>query len=322
MLYDRLPMGDGKDRAFRAGFCAIVGRPNVGKSTLLNRILGEKLAVVTPKPQTTRNRILGVKNRPGAQIVFVDTPGIHRGRSELNRYMVEQALAAAAQCDVVLYMVEAPRVPPEKLVGPGFDPGEGNRFILSKLAEIERPRILAINKIDQLEDKTTLLPLIEGYTRLLSFDDVVPISATLGDGVDRLEEVVASYLPEGPPLYPEEMLTDRAERFLAAELIREQVFLLLEDELPYSTAVTIDSFQERPEKKDVVIDAVIHVERLSQKKIVIGEGGRMIKEIGTRARAEIARLLGCPVHLRLFVKVDPDWTQKQRKLRELGYDER
>ena len=284
----------------RAGTCAIVGRPNVGKSTLMNRILGEKLAVVTPKPQTTRNRILGVKNRPGAQIVLLDTPGIHRAKSSLNQYMVDQALAA--------------------LAGKPFDPGEGNRFILDKLAQVRRPRILAINKIDLLRDKTALLPLVDGYARALPFDDIVPISAATGDGVDRLEEAIAARLPVGPPLFPEEMFTDRAERFLAAELVREQTFALLAEELPYSVAVTIDSFVERATQKDVVIEAVVHVERDSQKKIVVGEGGRMIKEIGTRARAEIGKLLGCPVHLKLHVKVDPDWTRNGRALSRLGYE--
>jgi GTP-binding protein Era len=304
----------------RAGYCAIVGRPNVGKSTLMNRFLGEKLAVVTPKPQTTRNRILGVKNRPGAQIVFLDTPGIHRAKSSLNRYMVDQALAAISECDVVLYLVEAPQVSARSLAGKPFDPGEGNRFILDELAKVRRPRVLAINKIDLLADKKSLLPLADGYAKALAFDEIVPISAASGDGVDRLEDAIAARLPVSPPLFPEEMLTDRAERFLAAELVREQTFLLLEEELPYSVAVTVDSFQERETQKDVVIDAVIHVERDSQKKIVVGEGGRMIKEIGTRARAEIGKLLGCPVHLKLFVKVDPDWTRSDRGLQRRGYE--
>ncbi|HKA91735.1 MAG TPA: GTPase Era [Haliangiales bacterium] len=304
----------------RAGTCAIVGRPNVGKSTLMNRLLGEKLAVVTPKPQTTRNRILGVKNRPGAQLVLIDTPGIHRAKSSLNHYMVDQALAAVAECDVVLCLVEAPRVAGAALAARAFDPGEGNRAILDELGRVRRPRVLAINKVDLLHDKTALLPLVDGYARALPFDDIIPISAATGDGVDRLEEALAARLPVSPPLFPEEMLTDRAERFLAAELVREQTYLLLEDELPYSVAVTIESFEERAAKKDVVIDAVIHVERDSQKKIVVGEGGRMIKDIGTRARAEIGKLLDCPVHLRLHVKVDSDWTRDGRSLQRLGYD--
>ena len=305
----------------RAGFVAIVGRPNVGKSTLLNRCLGEKIAAVTPKPQTTRNRIMGVKNRPGAQVVYVDTPGIHRGKSPLNRFMVDEALRAAAECDVILFMVEAPRVSARDLAARPFDPGEGNRLILGKLAELRVPRILALNKVDLLPEKAALLPLIDHYRKLLPFDEIVPISAATGDGVEALEAAVAARLPVGERLFPEEMLTDRAERFLGAELVREQLFLLLAEELPYSTAVTIEKWTERADKKDVVIDADIHVERESQKKIVIGEGGRMIKEIGTRARAEIARLLGCPAHLKLFVKVSPDWTREKGALRRLGYGE-
>lgn len=312
------PSGE-KSAGFRAGFCAIVGRPNVGKSTLMNRLLGQKLAVVTPKPQTTRNRILGVKNRPEAQVVYVDTPGIHKAKSSLNKYMVEQALSAASECDVVLFLVEAPRLSAEA-VESGFEPGEGNRAILEKLANLRRPKILGVNKVDLLAEKHALLPLIEGYSKLASFDEVVPVSARDGEGVDALEAAVVSRLPEGPALYPEEMLTDRAERFLAAELVREQTYLLLSDELPYSVAVTIDKFEERKEKKDVVIDAVIHVERDSQKRIVVGEGGKMVKEIGTRARGEISKLLGVPAHLKLFVRVDANWTQTQKTLRRLGYE--
>lgn len=235
-----VPGGD-KATELRAGFCAILGRPNVGKSTLMNRLLGQKLAVVTPKPQTTRNRILGVKNRPGAQVVYVDTPGIHKAKSSLNRYMVEQALSAAAETDVILLLVEAPRLGAEALQG-GFDPGEGNRAIIERLVQIRRPRILAINKVDLLAEKHALLPLIDAYAKLATWDEVVPISARDGDGVEALEAAVVARLPVGPPLFPEEMITDRAERFLAAELVREQTYLLLSDELPYSVAVTIDKF--------------------------------------------------------------------------------
>jgi GTP-binding protein Era len=305
--------------SFRAGFCAIVGRPNVGKSTLLNQLLGQKLAAVTPKPQTTRNRILGVKNRAGAQIVYIDTPGIHRAKSSLNRYMVEQALAAAGECDVVLLLVEAPRLTAAE-IEKGFDPGDTNRLIIQKISEIKKPRVLAINKIDLLPEKGALLPLIAGYSGLLAWDEIVPISASRADGTEALEAAVAARLPEGQPLFPEEMITDRAERFLAAELVREQAFLLLSDELPYSLAVTVERWAERAAEKDVVIDAIIHVERDSQKAIVIGEGGRMVKEIGTRARSEISKLLGIPAHLKLFVKVDPEWTRTQAALRRLGYE--
>jgi len=305
--------------SFHAGFCAIVGRPNVGKSTLMNSLLGQKLATVTPKPQTTRNRIIGVKNRPDGQIVYIDTPGIHRAKSSLNQYMVKEALTAATECDVVLVLVEAPRLD-AATIEKGFEPGEGTRLIVEKVAEISRPRVLGINKVDLLSEKAALLPLIAGYQELLAWDEIVPISAKSGDGVAALEDAVASRMPIGQALFPEEMLTDRAERFLAAELVREQAFLLLKDELPYSVAVTIESWKERAGQKDVVIDAIIHVERDSQKKIVVGEAGRMVREIGTRARVEITNLLGVPAHLKLFVKVDPEWTRTQASLRRLGYD--
>ena len=307
------------DDTFRAGFCAIIGRPNVGKSTLLNRVLGEKLAVVTPKPQTTRNRILGVKNRTGAQIIYVDTPGVHKAKSQLNKYMVEQALGAAAETDVVLMIVDAPKTDPAALADRAFDPGEGNRLILAKLIDIKTPRVLAVNKVDALADKAALLPIIDGYQKIVKFDAIVPISAATGENVERLEDEIVKLLPVSPALYPEEMLTDRAERFLAAELIREQIFLLLSDELPYSIAVTVESWKERPQG-DVVIDANINVERDSQKRIVVGDGGKMIREIGTRARAEIGKLLGVPVHLKLFVRIDPDWTRNQAALRRMGYE--
>lgn len=306
--------------SFRAGFVAIIGRPNVGKSTLFNQVLGEKLAVVTPKPQTTRNRIIGVKNLGAAQVVYVDTPGVHRAKSHLNRYMTEQALAAAAECDVILYLIEAPRVSAQALASRPFQPGPGNELILKKLAAIRKPKILAINKIDLLPDKAALLPLLGHWQKLLPFAEMIPICAKSGTGVEALETLLGAHLPEGERLFPEEMVTDRAERFLCAELVREQLFLLLEEELPYSTAVTVVSWEEREDKKDVVIHADIHVERPSQKKIVLGEGGRMIKDIGSRARAEIARRLGCPAHLKLFVKVDADWTRMPQKMRRLGYE--
>jgi GTP-binding protein Era len=297
----------------------------VGKSTLLNQLLGEKLAVVTPKPQTTRNRILGVKNLPGAQLVLVDTPGVHKGKSTLNKYMVDQALSAVGECDVVLFMVEAPRVDAATLADKPFDPGEGNRLIIEHLAgggrgKAARRVVLAINKVDALGDKAALLPLIDHFSKLMKFEAIVPISAKTGDGIERLEAELTRLLPEGEALFPEEMLTDKAERFLAAELVREQLFLLLGEEVPYSTAVTVERWQERADQKDVVIDAEIHVERESQRKIVIGAGGRMVKEIGTKARAEISRLLGLPVHLKLHVKLDPDWTDKPGALRRLGYE--
>ncbi|HJZ83612.1 MAG TPA: GTPase Era [Polyangia bacterium] len=293
--------------AARAGLCAIVGRPNVGKSTLLNQLLGEKIAIVTPKPQTTRNRILGILNQdePPAQIVFIDTPGIHAGRGALNRWMVEQALAALSDVDVILYMVDATR-PPE-------------RFVIERLQPVRRPVVLVLNKIDLVADKNLLLPRIEAWTREGNFSEIIPISATSPDGLNRIVRAVWARLPEGAPMYPRDMVTDAAERFLAAELIREQVFLAARDEVPYASAVTIESWQERKEANDLVVDATIHVERESQKAILVGRGGRVIKEIGTRARAEITRLLGLPVHLKLLVRVDPDWSRSGASLKRMGY---
>jgi GTP-binding protein Era len=254
-----------------------------------------------------------VTNRPGAQIVYIDTPGVHKAKSSLNKYMVDQALSAVGDCDVILFLVEAPR-------GGTFEVGEGNRLILDKLAAVKKPRVLAVNKVDLVADKMRLLPVLDGWSKELPFDAIIPICATTGDGTERLEEELAARLPQGDPLFPEETLTDSPERFLAAELIREQAFELLEQELPYSIAVTVENWKERAEKNDVVIDANIHVERDSQKRIVVGENGKMIKEIGVRARKEISALLQCPVHLKLFVKVDPEWTRNQAAIRRMGYE--
>ncbi len=309
----------------RAGFVALVGRPNVGKSTLLNFVLGQKLAITTNKPQTTRNRILGVRNLPGAQLVLVDTPGLHRpsgkGRSRLNQFMMGEALAALAEVDVVVFIVEAPSgVTAKKLAGRPFELDAGDQFALEELARAKKPAVLALNKIDLLHDKSKLLPFVEGWAKAHPFAGLVPISAKSGDGVDRLISEVVKILPEGPPLYPEEMLTDRAERWLGAELVREQIFLLTRQEIPYSVAVTVDEWLERPERKDVMVSATIHVEKEAQKKIVVGERGRMVREIGARARHEISQLLDCTVHLKLFVRVDEEWTSDRAVLRDLGYE--
>jgi GTP-binding protein Era len=296
----------------RAGLCAIVGRPNVGKSTLLNGILGEKIAIVTPKPQTTRNRILGVHNLPKrAQIAFVDTPGIHAGRGALNRYMVEQALGALDGVDVVVYLAEASR-PPE-------------RFVIERLGEVASPILLVLNKVDLIKEKALLLPRMEAWAKLHDFAEIIPISASRGNGIERVVDRVIAQLPEGPPLYPDDMVTDAAERFLAAEFVREQVFLRTREEVPYATCVTIESWEERPaensdERGDVLIHATIHVERDTQKAILVGRGGQAIKEIGTRARQAIGNLLGVSVHLKLFVRVDPDWSRTDDRIKRMGYE--
>ncbi len=324
--------------SFHSGFAALVGRPNVGKSTLLNQILGQKIAIASPRPQTTRNRILGVRNLPtqneaGGQLVLLDTPGLHRptgrGRSRLNEFMVSEALSALDEVDVVVLLVEAPGThpagakPPRRGAPPAapdtFHIDGGNQWVLEQLVRSQKPAVLAVNKIDRLSDKRRLLPLLQQFGAVHQFRAMVPISAQSGEGVDELVGEVLRLLPEGPALFPEEMVTDRAERWIGAELIREQVFLLTKEEVPYAVAVTIDEWDER-ERGDVLVSATIHVEKETQKKIVVGQGGQMVRQIGIQARAEIGRLLGCPVHLKLFVRVDEEWTDSKHALGEMGYD--
>ena len=296
-----------KRSGFKSGFISIIGRPNVGKSTLLNLLLGEKIAIVSDKPQTTRNRILGIKNHPAGQIIFLDTPGIHRAQSRLNQSMVKVALATYSEVDGVCFVVEADR-----------SDNDENDFILETLTKIEKPVLLVINKID-LVPKGNLLPIMERYSRLRSFEQIIPISALLGDGVETFVDELLKILPEGPRLFPEDMITDLPERFLVAELIREKVFQLTREEIPYATAVMVEEFKEREEKNLIVIRATIQVERESQKGIVIGDKGRRLKEIGRLAREEIEDLLGARVFLELWVKVEKGWREDPRALRRLGY---
>jgi GTP-binding protein Era len=296
-----------KRSGFKSGFISIIGRPNVGKSTLLNLLLGEKIAIVSAKPQTTRNRILGIKNHPAGQIIFLDTPGIHRAQSRLNRSMVKVALATYSEVDGVCFMIEADR-----------SDNDENDFILETLTKIEKPVLLVINKID-LVPKGDLLPIMERYSRLRSFEQIIPISALLGDGVETFVDELLKILPEGPRLFPEDMITDLPERFLVAELIREKVFQLTQEEIPYATAVVVEDFKEREEKNLIVIRATIQVERESQKGILIGKRGRMLKEIGRLAREEIEALLGARVFLELWVKEEKNWREDPRALRRLGY---
>jgi GTP-binding protein Era len=292
-----------------AGTVAILGRPNVGKSTLLNRIVGEKLAIVTPKPQTTRNRIAGVFNADRGQIVFVDTPGVHGAKKELNRFMVQEALGIIPDVDAALLVIDAAT----------SRPGAEEDAILRALGEARRPVVLGINKVDTVKDKPSLLPLLERWGARPELRAVVPISARKGTNVDRLVNELWTLLPAGEPLYGPDMLTDRTERFLAAELIREQLFLGLRQEVPYAVAVIIDAWNERAETGDVVIEARIIVERDSQRAIVLGKGGSMIKDVGTRARVAIGELLQRPAHLKLHVEVDPDWTTSTQALARYGY---
>lgn len=306
----------------RAGFAAIVGRPNVGKSTLLNRLLGQKLAIVSPKPQTTRARLLGVLTRPTLQLALLDTPGIHKAKGPLNRFMVEQALSTISDVDVVLYVVE-PGLVRDASSPSGFtvEPGEGEQAIIEELRRSGKPCVLAINKIDSLAKKELILPLVDGWRRVLPFAAIVPLSALQGDGLDPLVDVLAGLVPEGPRLFPEETVTDVSERQLAAEFIREQVVIQTRQELPYATAVVVEEFDEsdREERNLVRIGARIYVERDSQKAIVIGKKGELLKNIGTQSRRTIQRLLGCRVWLGLEVIVEPRWTERTEALHRMGY---
>jgi len=292
---------------FRSGFVAIIGRPNVGKSTLLNRIVGQKIAITSPRPQTTRNRILGIQNFEHAQLLFVDTPGIHEAHSPLNRYMVEQARSACLGVDVVLWLVEANR------------PVDTDPMIPSLLEKGNHPVLLVINKID-MASRERLLPMIDNYRKLCPFAAIVPVSALQGLGIETLLREIPALLPEGPRYYPEDQLTDVPERFIVAEMIREQILLRTKDEVPYGVAVLVERFQENPVRNMIGIDAVINVERDSHKGILIGRGGAMIRQIGQSARREIERLLGVKVHLELFVRVQKNWTSSGRMLKEFGYE--
>jgi GTP-binding protein Era len=288
----------------RAGFVAVVGRPNVGKSTLVNRLVGQKVSIVSDKPQTTRNRILAVVNRPGGQIVLFDTPGIHKPAHRMNERMVEAALRSLAQVDVALWLVD---------VTEAYGPGE--RYVRDVLKRCGKPVVLGINKID-LVAKLKILPAIETYRHFMDFAEVIPLSALGGENAELLAERLLALLPEGPPLYPDDFLTDQPERFFVAEMVRERILHHTREEIPYSTAVVIDSFQEGQEL--VRIEASILVERESQKGILIGRAGSMLKTIGTEARRSIEAFLGAKVFLGLFVKVREGWREDDRALHEMG----
>jgi GTP-binding protein Era len=291
---------------FRSGYIAIVGRPNVGKSTLLNHILGEKVAIVSPKPQTTRNRITGIRTTESSQIVFIDTPGIHQGHSLMNRRMVDTAMQTLDEVDGVLWLLDAhERIKQEE------------ERIAETLRGVETPVLILLNKID-LVSKGKLLPLMERCAQLLPGKEIVPVSARQGDGIELILDRVEKWLPEGSPFFTDGEYTDQTERFLASEIVREKVFLLTHEEIPYGVAVTIDEFTEKEEKNLIVIAATIHTERDSHKGILIGKRGAMLKEIGQQARQELEALLGCRIFLELFVRVDPGWTQNPHMLVEMG----
>ena len=294
---------------FRSGYVAIVGPPNVGKSTLLNRLMGQKIAIVTPKPQTTRNRLLGIFTRPGVQMIFVDTPGIFRPGYPLQKAMVETAVRALGEADLALTMIDA-----------GGGRGDDEDRILRLLSPGGTAAVLALNKIDLVGDKKRLLPLIDRYHRTGLFREIVPISALTGDGVDDLLSALTGLLPEGPQYYPEDMITESPERFLAAEVIREKVFLRTGEEIPYSAAVKVDEYKDRGDS--LYIKATVYLERDSQKAIVIGQKGAKLKEIGQLAREELEAQTGRKIFLDLWGKVRRRWRHQTGDLRFFGYDGR
>lgn len=296
-----------QNKNFKSGFVSIIGRPNVGKSTLLNAILKEKIAIVTPKAQTTRNRIQGIYTTDNEQIIFIDTPGIHKAHNELGNIMNDFALKSITGIDLILYLIDV-NVPL----------GTGDRFIIDALRESKVPTILVANKVDKEQDTNKIVENIETHKEYGNFIGGITISATEGFNIDKLLEMVVSNLEYGPMYYPEDQLIDQPERFVVCELIREKVLLNTSEEIPHSVAVTIDRFKESD--KIIDIHATIVVERLSQKKIIIGAKGAMIKEIGTEARKDIKNFLGLPVYLELFVKVEDNWRNKKYQLKEFGYN--
>ena len=292
---------------FKSGYVAIAGTPNAGKSTLLNRMLGEKISITSKKPQTTRNRILGVLHRPEVQIVFFDTPGVFEAKDKLNVRIVDAALSALGDADLILVVSDVSHPEPN-----------AERFLVKQLQSQASPVILALNKID-LIDKSLVLEGIDKWSSAYAFEEIVPISARDGIQIDELISAMAGILPPGPPYFPEDTLTDVTERFIAAELIREQVFRQTGEEIPYATAITIDTFEEKKKGRLVNIAATIHLERDSQKGIVIGKNGSKLKQIGTRSRQQIEHMLECKIYLKLFVRVQKNWRKDARAIKRFGY---
>lgn len=291
---------------YKSGFIAIIGRPNVGKSTLLNQVIGQKVAIMSDKPQTTRNKIHGVYTTDSMQIVFLDTPGIHKPKSKLGDYMMKTAESALSEVDAILFLVD---------VAEGL--GGGDRFIIERLKHVRTPVILVLNKIDRVHPEA-LLPIIAAYKDLYDFAEIVPVSAMYGNNVNTLLEQAGKYLSEGPQYYPADQVTDHPEQFVCAELIREKILQLTREEIPHSIAVTIE--QMKVESNGVVhIGAVIFVERESQKGIIIGKKGALLREVGQKAREDMESLLGSKIYLELWVKVKKDWRNQERVLKDLGY---
>ncbi|OCS94593.1 GTPase Era [Caryophanon latum] len=297
-------------QGFKSGFISIIGRPNVGKSTLLNRVIGQKIAIMSDKPQTTRNKVQGVLTNPESQMIFIDTPGIHKPKHKLGEFMLKTAKNTLREVDLIMFMVNAEQ-----------QLGKGDEFIMELLEGTKTPVFLVINKIDQVHPDS-LLSIIEGYKERYEFAEIMPISALQGNNVESLLETIEKYLPEGPQYYPADQVTDHPERFIISELIREKVLHLTREEIPHSIAVVIDKIKPDEEKENMIrVQATIMVERDSQKGIVIGKRGALLKEVGTRARKDIEMLLGSKVYLELWVKVQKDWRNKSTHLRDFGFRE-
>ena len=295
---------------FYSGFVSLVGRPNVGKSTLMNRLIGEKIAIISNKPQTTRNKIQSILTKDNYQIVFIDTPGIHRPRHKLGEYMVKSAETTLNEVDAVLMLIE----PADRVL-------ESDRLIIEKLARVKSPVILVINKVDTA-DKERVFKVIDNYRQLYNFSEIVPISALEGTNTDELLETIKKYLPEGPQYFPADMITDQPERQIASEIIREKALRLMQEEIPHGIAVEISEMKKRPEGNLVDVRATIYCEKDSHKGIIIGKHGAMLKKIGSNARTDIERLLGSPIYLELWVQVKKDWRDSDFLLKNFGYDSR
>ena len=291
---------------FQSGFIGIIGRPNVGKSTLFNAVIGEKISITADKPQTTRNKITGIKNLPGAQLIFLDTPGMHKARTPMNRAMVQTAKDVFSDVNILLLLIEA-----------AADVHPQDVSLIAELKKASAPVFLVINKIDLIA-RQNLLPLIDKFRNLYKFKEIIPVSATKGAGLDDLLQTIKKNIPEGPQYFPDDICTDATERFIAAEFIREKIMQLTAQEVPYATAVTIDAFRDDEAKNLIRISATITVEKESQKAIMIGKKGSMLKNIGTQARLEMENLFGARVFLELFVRVKKDWTNNDRMLQEFG----
>ncbi|MCI1591864.1 MULTISPECIES: GTPase Era [Heyndrickxia] len=298
-----------EQQTFKSGFVSIIGRPNVGKSTYINRVIGQKIAIMSDKPQTTRNKVQGVLTTNDSQIILIDTPGIHKPKHKLGDFMMRVATNTLKEVDLILFMINAVE---------GY--GKGDEFIIEKLKTVRTPVFLVINKIDQVHPDD-LLKIIEKYKELYDFAEIIPISALEGQNTERLLEQIKEYLPEGPQYYPADQITDHPERFIVSELIREKVLHLTREEVPHSIAVIIEKMQKKPESETIHVMAAIIVERSSQKGIIIGKQGSMLKEVGKRARIDIENLLGSKVYLELWVKVQKDWRNKITQLRDFGFRE-